>query len=95
MIAIAKLRPLFTNLNKKWLLYFSSESLLSVDEWMMKYFGPHGLKKHIHGKPIRFGNKIRRFCTSSGYLIQAEPYHGANTGNSVPELGMGGSIIVY
>ena len=58
-----------------------------------KYFGPHGLKKHIHGKPIRFWQQNQEFCTSSGYLIQAEPYQGPNTGNSVPELGMGGSII--
>ena len=35
----AKVRPLFTNLNEKWLLYFSSESLLSVDEWMVNILG--------------------------------------------------------
>ena len=89
----AKVRPLFTNLNEKFLLYFSHENCLSVDESMIPYYGRHGLKQHIHGKPIRFGYKVWCLCTSSGYLVQAEPYQEANTSVSITELGMGGLVV--
>ena len=61
---------------------------------MMEYLGLHGLKEHIHGKPIRFGYRIWSLYTSSGYLIEAKPYQGPNTGNFVLELEMGGSVVV-
>ena len=32
-------------------------------------------------------------CTPEGYLIQTEPYQGANTGDNIEGLGMGGSIV--
>ena len=32
-------------------------------------------------------------CTPEGYLIQAEPYQGANTGDNIDGLGMGGSVV--
>ena len=32
--------------------------------------------------------------TSSGYMIKCEPYQGAATGNTIPELGMSGSVVV-
>ena len=89
----AKVRPLFTALNEKWLQYFPTENYLSIDESMIEYFGRNGLKQHIHGKPIRFGYKVWSLCTPRGYLVQAEPYQGANTNNKLPELGMGGSVV--
>ena len=89
----AKVRMLFTDLNQKWLLYFPQNSCLSINESMVPYFGRHGLKQHIHGKPIRFGYKVWCMCTPEGYLIQAEPYQGANTGDNIEGLGMGGSVV--
>ncbi|KAK0046815.1 piggyBac transposable element-derived protein 3 [Biomphalaria pfeifferi] len=32
--------------------------------------------------------------TSTAYLIQAVPYQGASTGKTIPELGMGGSVVM-
>ena len=61
---------------------------------MVPYCGRHGAKQHIHGKPIRFGYKIWSLTTSSGYMIQCEPYQGAATSNTISELGMGGSVVV-
>ena len=48
---------------------------------------------HLCGKPIRFGYKVLCMCTPEGYLIQAEPYQGANTGDNIEGLGMGGSVV--
>ena len=60
---------------------------------MVHYFDRHGLKQHIHGKPIHFGYKVWCMCTPECYLIQAEPYQGANTGDNIKGLGMGGSVV--
>ena len=80
-------------LNEKWLNHFSDENYLSINESMVPYYGRHGLKQHIHGKPIRFGFKIWCLCTTEGYLIQAEPYQDAGTNDKIEDLGMGGSVV--
>ncbi|KAK0065232.1 piggyBac transposable element-derived protein 3 [Biomphalaria pfeifferi] len=43
---------------------------------------------------IRFGFKLWALTTSTAYLIQAVPYQGASTGKTIPELGMGGSVVM-
>ena len=90
----AKIRPLVSLLNAKWLAHFPKENFLAVDEAMVPYFGRNGLKQHIHGKPIRFGYKVWCLCTRTGYLAQAIPYQGSTTGYSNPEFGMGGSVVL-
>ena len=88
-----KVRHFMSMLNEKWLAHFPDDTDLCVDESMIPYFGKHGAKQHIHGKPIRFGYKIWCLANKLGYLIQCEPYQGAKTGNSIPELGVGGSVV--
>lgn len=61
---------------------------------MVKYFGRHGAKQHIHNKPIRFGFKVWSLCTRLGYLIQAQHYQGASTENARPHFGVGGSDVM-
>lgn len=90
----AKVRPLLAQLNERWLMFKPADSHLSIDESMIPYYGKHGAKQHIHGKPIRFGYKMWSLATSTGYLIQGEPYQGASTTYSIPELGMGGSVVM-
>jgi hypothetical protein len=90
----SKVRPLVSQLNERWLMFKPPDSHLSIDESMIPYYGKHGAKQHIHGKPIRFGYKMWSLATSSGYLIQGEPYQGASTSYSIPELGMGGSVVM-
>lgn len=51
----AKVRPLFTYLNKKFLEFAYYEEEHSIDEAMVPYTGRHGCKQYIHGKPIRYG----------------------------------------
>ena len=66
-----------------------------IDESMVPYFGRHGAKQFIRGKPIRFGFKLWCLATPLGYLVQMEPYQGAKGQKSeIPGLGMGGSVVV-
>ncbi|KAH8039303.1 hypothetical protein HPB51_005549 [Rhipicephalus microplus] len=49
----AKMRPLFKLLNQKFLLYAPLSERYSIDESMCEYFGKHGCKQFLKGKPIR------------------------------------------
>ncbi|KAH9627857.1 hypothetical protein HF086_001753 [Spodoptera exigua] len=90
----AKVRPLWKLLNARWVKYYPGDKNLSIDESMIPYYGKHGTKQHIHGKPIRFGYKSWSICTRLGYLIYGELYQGASTGNTHPELGVGASVVL-
>ena len=60
---------------------------------MIPYFGRHGAKQFLRGKPIRFGYKMWCLCDRLGYLIQCDPYQGAcRTYNK--ELGVEASVII-
>lgn len=56
-----KVRPLFDQLNSTAKLYVRQPERVSIDEGMIKYFGPHPLKQFMRGKPHRFGYKVRIF----------------------------------
>lgn len=89
----AKLRPLFNSLNQSFLALFRNESYLSIDESMVPYFGHHGCKQFIRGKPIRFGYKMWCLNTTLGYLVQFQAYQGKGSVTH-QELGLGGSVVV-
>uniref|UniRef100_A0A671KWE7 PiggyBac transposable element-derived protein domain-containing protein n=1 Tax=Sinocyclocheilus anshuiensis TaxID=1608454 RepID=A0A671KWE7_9TELE len=81
-----KVRPIFQELNSSYkILPFSK--WLSVDESMIPYYGRHGYKQFIKGKPIRYGYKVWSLAFSGGYLYHMEPY--AGTG-----LGQGPSVVL-
>ncbi|XP_036332246.1 piggyBac transposable element-derived protein 3-like [Rhagoletis pomonella] len=90
----SKVRPLWDLCNERWVKYFPGDKNLSIDESMIPYYGKHGAKQHIQGKPIRFGYKNWSICTRLGYLIYGELYQGAKTGNTRPELGVGASVVL-
>ncbi|KAK9732205.1 Transposase IS4 [Popillia japonica] len=71
-----KIRPLMEMLKKKCTENFIPEEHLAYDESMVKYFGRHGCKQFIRGKPIRFGYKIWSLNTKDGYLVNFELYQG-------------------
>ena len=87
----AKVRPLLDYLNASCLANFIPEQTLSVDESMIPYFGHHGAKQYIHGKPIKFGYKMWVIATRLGYAVQFTPYQGAGTTDK--DLGLGGSVV--
>lgn len=73
-----KLRPITDHLKAKMIENFHAEQNLSYDESMISYFGRHGCKQFIKGKPIRFGYKVWSLCTPSGYMLNFEVYQGKN-----------------
>lgn len=75
---MAKVRPLFDHLNKKYAEYWPAEEDLDVDESMVPYYGHHSSKQFIRGKPIRFGFKLWCLNARLGYLVQFDPYQGAS-----------------
>lgn len=75
---IWKLRPLMDKVKNNCLKYFEPEEHLCYDESMVKYYGRHGCKQFIRGKPIRFGYKMWCLNTPSGYIVNFEMYQGQN-----------------
>lgn len=71
-----KIRPLINLVKANCMKYFILERQLSYDESMMKYYGKHGCKQFIRGKPIRFGYKVWSLNTLQGYLVDFEIYRG-------------------
>jgi len=90
---MAKVRPLYSMLNERFLLFWPQEQVLDVDESMIPYYGRHSAKQFIRGKPIRFGFKLWCLNTRLGYLVQCEPYQGGGT-QIDSNLGLGGSVVV-
>lgn len=74
-----KLRPLISILNDRFMDYLPIEENHSIDESMVPYFGRHGTKQFLKGKPIRFGFKFWCGGLSSGYISWFEPYQGSGT----------------
>lgn len=73
-----KLRSLTDKIKERFIQHFVPEENLSYDESMIRYFGRHGCKQFIRGKPVRFGYKVWSLNTPSGYLINFEIYQGKN-----------------
>ena len=73
-----KVRQLFEHINKVFKAIKSKE-FTSVDELMVPYYGKHGDKQYISGKPVRFGFKLWTACMSDDSLLFVEPYSGSHT----------------
>ena len=54
----AEVRPLFNSINQQYLLNYQPTHHINVDKSMVPYFGRHGTKQYIHGKPKKIGYKL-------------------------------------
>ena len=93
-----KVRPLFDAINKQCVAHYRPEQHLSVDESMVPYFGKHGAKQYIHGKPIKFGYKLSVLAKPLGYCVQFWPYAGKDTQLDIYDdigLGVGGAAVAH
>ncbi|KAK9744055.1 Transposase IS4 [Popillia japonica] len=90
----AKLRHLFQYLNKKFIELAPHEQDHSVDEAMVPYYGHHGCKQYIHGKPIRYGYILWTGTTRLGYVLWCDPYQGASP-EKTSTLGVGAAVLNY
>ena len=73
---VAKLLPVYDRLNKALTQFGVFDQKLSIDESMVPYYGHHGAKMFIRGKPIRFGYKLWMLCSADGFPYRAEIYCG-------------------
>lgn len=91
-----EVRPLFTLLHRIFFKYAPNVENHSVDEAMVPYFGRHGCKQFIPGKPIRWGYKLWVGCSISGYINWFEPYQGASTHYSpkYKDVGAGAGVVL-
>lgn len=71
-----KLRPLIEKLKVNFLKSFQPFQYLAYDESMIKYYGRHGCKQFLRGKPIRFRYKAWCLTTDFGYLLNFDIYQG-------------------
>ena len=92
----AKVRPLFDAVHKQCVAYYKPEKHLIFDESMVPYFGKHGAKQYIHGKPIKFGYKLLVLAKLLGYCVQFCPYAGKDTQlDEYGDIGLGvGRIVI-
>lgn len=92
----AKIRPFVELINKKFLEFAPIEEAHSIDESMIPYYGRHGTKQFIRGKPIRWGYKFWMATTRLGYIEWFDPYQGASCmiPNKYKNLGLGSSVVL-
>lgn len=93
---IAKLWPLFTHINAKFLENVPLQKSHSIDEAMVPYYRPHGCKQYIKGKPLHYGYKLWVESTRLGYVNWFETYQGATTHiwTLYIELGVGAGVVL-
>nr|XP_054919882.1 piggyBac transposable element-derived protein 3-like isoform X1 [Dermacentor andersoni] len=63
-------------LKARFLEHFQPVRHMSYDESMIEYYGRHGCKQFIRGKPIRFGYKVWCLNAKNGYLVHFKVYQG-------------------
>ena len=91
------MRLLFNAIKKQCILNYQFTQHVSIDKRIVPYFGKHGTKQYIHGKPIKFGFKLWVIATPLEYFIRFRPYAGNDS--ILPEyenieLGLGVSLVV-
>jgi len=89
-----KVRPLFNQLNNSAKALVTQTECVSINEGMIKYYGPNSLKQRIVGKPIRMGYKMWILATSEGQLLAVQPYAGAATHLRDYGLGQGPKVVM-
>jgi DNA excision repair protein ERCC-6 len=90
----SKLRPLINKLNERCMKFVLNETYFSIDESVVPYFGRHGRKQYIRGKPIQFGYKFWCGATRLAYICRFQPYQGKNPNTKCEEYGDGASIVL-
>ena len=71
-----KVRLLLSKLNRRFEEFGPIANSFSVDETIVPYYGRHGAKQFIKGKPLRFGFKLWTLANSKGYAYHIQPYPG-------------------
>ena len=74
-----KVRPIITQLEQTFKLYFRLGCHISVDEAMLPFKGRTSLKQYMPKKPVKWGFKLFMLCDKSGYVHSFKVYVGRGT----------------
>lgn len=88
-----KVRPLFDICNRNF-KKFPLSTVLCIDEHIVKYYGRHGTKKFIRGKPIRFGYELFGLAAPDAFLHHVEPSCGSSSQIEDYGLGQGPNVVL-
>jgi DNA excision repair protein ERCC-6 len=94
MDKFSKLRLLMSKLNGRCMKFVPNETYFRFDESMVLYFGRHGCKQYIRGKPIRFGCKFWCGATRLGYICWFQSYQGKNPNTKHEEYSVSASVVL-
>ena len=94
----AKVRPLSTILQHKFMKYRPPGKTGDIDEAMIAYYGGYGnsIKQSIRNKPVRFGYKTWCLNLDDGYLPNFDIYQGARGQQQdyKADFGVGGAVVL-
>ena len=88
-----KIRPLIDMLNKSFQKFGIYQENLAVDEMMVRYYGHHGLKHYMRGKPVRFGYKLWALCGADGFCHKFDLYCGKDTRTELQKKPVGSRVV--
>ena len=89
-----KVRPLIKMLNENFVKFGIYQENLAVDEMMVRYYGHHGLKQYMRGKPIRFGYKLWALCGADGFCHKFDLYCGKETRPELQGKPLGSRVVL-
>lgn len=89
-----KVRPLIKMLNDSFAKFDIYQENLAVDEMMVRYYGHHGLKQYMRGKPIRFGYKLWALCGADGFCHKFDLYCGKDTRPELQNKPLGSRVVL-
>ncbi|KRZ02428.1 PiggyBac transposable element-derived protein 3, partial [Trichinella zimbabwensis] len=85
---LAKILPMYENMGKCLRQFGIFCEAFSIDESMAPYYGHHGCKTFIRGKPIRFEFKVWTMASFSCYPYVMKIYAGKETDKNKEPLGL-------
>lgn len=83
-----------SKLNERCMKFVPNETYFSFDESMVPYFGHHGCKQFIRGKPIWFGYKFWCGATRLGYISCFQLYQGKNPNTKHEKCSVSESLVL-
>ncbi|KAF0308538.1 PiggyBac transposable element-derived protein 2 [Amphibalanus amphitrite] len=89
-----KVRPLISMLNDSFRKFGIYQQNLAVDEMIVRYYGHHGLKQFMRGKPVRFGYKLWALCGADGFCHKFDLYCGKEVRPELQGKPLGSRVVL-
>ncbi|CAH2013564.1 unnamed protein product [Acanthoscelides obtectus] len=84
----AKIKPLLDKLLKNYKDLYTPEEYVCVDETMLPYRGRLSIKQYIKSKRHKYGIKLFKLCSGTGYTYNIKIYAGKESGERITPEGI-------